>query len=261
MTTTDTPVAVITGAADGIGWETAQLFAQRGYAVVIADLNADKAKLRAETLTGDHLGLGGDVTDEHSAETVIKATIQKFGRLDVLVNNAGIGDTSAPTLDQTLAHFRNVLDVHLTGTFLMSRIAAKAMINTERPGAIVNFSSIAGLTGLPRRNAYGAAKAGIIAMTKSMGVEWAPRGIRVNAVAPGYVKTALVEKLITDRLLDEASIVGRTPIGRLLNPHEIAEAVVFLASPAASGITGTVLSVDGGWTAFGAAGSPDGVPN
>ncbi|OZO45714.1 short-chain dehydrogenase, partial [Pseudomonas fluorescens] len=113
-------------------------------------------------------------------------------------------------------------------------------------------------SGLPRRNAYGAAKAGIIAMTRSMGSEWGEKGIRVNAVAPGYVRTALVEKLIGDGLLDPATLIGRTPLGRMLEPSEIAEAVYFLASPAASAITGTVLSVDGGWNAFGAAGDPAG---
>ena len=258
MTVPEIPVALITGAADGIGWNTAQLFAQRGYAVVIADLYGEKAVLRANSLSGNHLGLGCNVTDEVDAQLAIDATEQKFGRLDVLVNNAGIGDTSTATVDQTLTHFRRVLDVHLGGAFLMSKLAAAHMIGAKRPGAIVNFSSIAGLTGLPRRNAYGAAKAGIIAMTKAMGSEWAALGVRVNAVAPGYVKTALVEKLIADGLLNEAAITARTPIGRMLNPREIAEAVFFLASPAASGITGTVLSVDGGWSAFGAAGRPDG---
>lgn len=254
------PVAIITGAADGIGWETAQVFAQRGYAVAIADLNENKAKARAQTLGEEHLGLACNVSDEPSAQGAVNATLHRFGRVDILVNNAGIGDTSAPTLEQSVAHFRAVLEVHLVGTFTMSRIVAQAMTDAGTAGAIVNFSSIAGSTGLPRRNAYGAAKSGIVAMTKSMGAEWAARGIRVNAVAPGYVKTALVEKLINDGLLDEAAIIARTPIGRFLNPGEVAEAVVFLASTAASGITGAVLPVDGGWTAFGAAGHPDGSP-
>lgn len=251
---------LITGAADGIGWETAKLFATRGYRVAIADLNAAKSAQRALDLGPDHIGLACDVADEEAVTRAVQTTLAQFQRLDVLVNNAGIGDTNLPTLDQSSAHFSTVIGVHLTGTFLMSRVAAAAMREAGQGGAIVNFASIAGLTGLPRRNAYGAAKAGIIAMTRSMGAEWGALGIRVNAVAPGYVRTALVEKLIADGLLDPAAILGRTPLGRMLTPSEIAEAVYFLASPAASAITGTVLSVDGGWMAFGAAGSPTGEP-
>lgn len=250
---------VITGGADGIGWATAQVFASKGDKIVIADMDADKSLSRAAELGDGHIGLRCDVTSEDAAMAAIDAALQRTGRLDVLVNNAGIGDTSAPTVEQSGDHFRRVLDVHLAGTFLMSRIAADAMM-ARHGGAIVNFASIAGLTGLPRRNAYGAAKAGIIAMTKSMGAEWGSAGIRVNAVAPGYVRTALVEKLIADGLLNPDTIIGRTPMGRMLMPEEIAEAVYFLASPAASAITGIVLPVDGGWTAFGAAGAPSGAP-
>ncbi|MBA84176.1 SDR family NAD(P)-dependent oxidoreductase [Thalassobius sp. S69A] len=254
----DHPTVLITGAADGIGWATATLFAARGYRVVIADLSGNKSTQRAQELGPSHLGLACDVTNEDAASHTIDTVMQRLGRLDVLVNNAGIGDTSLPTTQQTSAHFRKVIDVHLTGTFQMSRLAAQAMQGSGRGGAIVNFSSIAGLTGLPRRNAYGAAKAGIIAMTRAMGSEWGAQGIRVNAVAPGYVRTALVEKLIAEGLLDVDSLIARTPLGRLLEPSEIAEAVYFLASPAASAITGTVLSVDGGWAGFGAAGAPSG---
>ncbi|MYM56407.1 glucose 1-dehydrogenase [Thalassovita mangrovi] len=261
MTQDDRKTALITGAAQGIGLETARLFAERGHRVAIADLDGELAAERARELGPDHLGLACNVTDETAAQAAIDAAVAHLGRLDIAINNAGIGDTNAPTLEQSGDHFRNVIDVHLGGTFLVSRMAAAAMQAAGRGGAIVNFASIAGLTGLPRRNAYGAAKAGIIAMTRSMGAEWGALGIRVNAVAPGYVRTALVEKLIADGLLDPATIIARTPLARMLEPREIAEAVYFLASPAASAITGTVLSVDGGWTAFGAAGTPSGDPS
>ncbi|MGB0659123.1 MAG: SDR family oxidoreductase [Mangrovicoccus sp.] len=262
----DLKTALITGAAEGIGWQTAQIFAARGYQVIIADLSHQASAARASELGPSelgtaHLGLGCDVTCEDQVAETVQSIMRHYGRLDLVVNNAGIGDSSAPSLEQSGSHFRKVIDVHLTGAFLVSRAAAAVMIDAGRGGAIVNISSLAGLTGLPRRNAYGAAKAGIIAMTRSMACEWGEYGIRVNAVAPGYIRTALVEKLITEGLIDPEALISRTPLGRLLEPSEISEAIYFLASPAASAITGTVLSVDGGWTAFGAAGTCSGAPN
>jgi NAD(P)-dependent dehydrogenase (short-subunit alcohol dehydrogenase family) len=156
-------------------------------------------------------------------------------------------------VEQTVESFEQILGIHLIGTFLFSR-EAYALMALQGGGAIVNISSIAGLSGLPRRNAYGAAKAGIAAMTKSMACEWASSGIRVNAVAPGFLATDLVKKLEADGFVDTPRLECRIPMGRLAVPDEIAAAIHFLSSPAASYITGTILSVDGGWTAFGNAG-------
>jgi NAD(P)-dependent dehydrogenase (short-subunit alcohol dehydrogenase family) len=149
--------------------------------------------------------------------------------------------------------FERILHIHLTGTFLFSR-EAYGMMAPRKAGSIVNISSIAGILGMPKRNAYGAAKAGIATMTKSMACEWAGSGIRVNAVAPGFVATALVKKLEADGFIDMPRLRRRTPMGRLAQPSEIAAAIYFLSSSAASYITGAVLSVDGGWAAFGDAG-------
>ena len=235
-----TKTALITGGAAGIGRATADLFASRGFKIIVADPEA------ADT-TGTNLqSVQLDITDENS----VLALFRDIGPIDVLVNNAGIGDNHLRTVDQDIDHFRKVLDVHLSGTFLMAREAAKRMKSTSG-GSIVNLSSIAGVVGLPRRNAYGAAKAGISMMTKSLACEWAADNIRVNAVAPGYTRTALVDRLIQDGRVDEIAICKRTPMGRFMQPQEIAEAIWFLASPAASAITGVTLSVDGGWAAFG----------
>ena len=240
---------VITGGAAGIGWASATLFAARGARVALLDLNGDLAQHRAAELGPDHIGLGVDVTNE---QAVILA-LSQIGQIDILVNNAGLGDVNTATVDQTLAHVRRLLDIHLAGSFLMSREVARGMIDKGCGGAIVNLASIAALTGLPRRNAYGAAKAGLVAMTKSMAAEWGRQSIRVNAVAPGYVATELVRGLIRDGLLAEDKILKRTPLGRMIDPSEIGEAIAFLASDAASAITGTVLSFDAGWMAYGAA--------
>lgn len=251
--TNDKPVAVITGAADGIGWASAQAFASNNYRVGLIDIDAEKVLGKARELGEGHAAIACDVSKEAEVRAAFGRIAEEFGRLDTLVNNAGVGSPHLPTTEQTIESFERILRIHLSGTFLFSR-EAYALMAPRRAGAIVNISSIAGLSGLPRRNAYGAAKAGIASMTRSMACEWASAGIRVNAVAPGFVATALVKKLEADGFVDTPRLERRIPMGRLAKPEEIADAIYFLGSAAASYITGALLSVDGGWTAFGDAG-------
>lgn len=246
--------AIVTGAADGIGWATAQRLAEDGFRVALLDLRADAASQRAAELGDHHIGIGCDVTSEAEVQAAVASVAEQLGRIAVLVNNAGIADQTGPTVDQSADAFDRVLSVHLRGTFLMSQAVAKRMLSTTHNprGAIVNLGSIASTGGLPSRNAYSAAKAGVLGMTRAMASEWARAGIRVNAVAPGYVRTALVQELEKKGALDADGIRHRTPMGRMAEPAEIAEAIAFLASTRASYITGAVLPVDGGWSAFGA---------
>lgn len=246
-------VALITGAADGIGWALARRFAEGGCRVAIADLNGDLATRRAAELGADHLAFTCDVSDEAAVVQTIRDLTATAGRLDVLVNNAGIGDLRLPTLEQHTADFDRIVRVNLHGTFMASREAARVMAGGPG-GAILNVGSIAGQVGFPSRNAYGAAKAGVAMMTRSMACEWAHLGLRVNALAPGYVDTPLVHRRESAGRLDRGQLRRRIPMGRLAEPGEIAEAGWFLCSPAASYITGAVLNVDGGWAAFGNAG-------
>jgi NAD(P)-dependent dehydrogenase (short-subunit alcohol dehydrogenase family) len=250
-------VAIVTGAADGIGWATAQVLATDGWRVVLLDLRANAAEARAAELGHGHLGLGCDVTLQASVQAAIEAVVARLGRVDALVNNAGISDQTAPTLQQTVEAFDHVLAVHLRGTFLMSQAVLARMRLQPRDargnrGAIVNLGSIASLNGIPGRNAYSAAKAGVLGMTRALASEWAREGIRVNAVAPGYVRTALVADLAQKGAIDARGIAHRTPLGRMAEPAEIAEVIAFLASPRASYVTGATVSADGGWSAFGA---------
>ncbi|MFC7555808.1 SDR family NAD(P)-dependent oxidoreductase [Pseudoroseomonas wenyumeiae] len=203
-------MALITGAAAGIGWATAQRFAAAGYAVAILDLQHEVAQERAAQLGADSLALRCDVSSEDEVKGAVAAVLERFGRLDAVVNNAGIGNPHVPTVEQSLESFERILHIHLSGAFMISREAARVMLPAGQ-GAIVNLSSIAGVTGLPRRNAYGAAKAGLIAMTRSMACEWAGHGIRVNAVAPGFVATELVRKLENDGSINIPRIESRIP--------------------------------------------------
>ncbi len=244
-------VVIVTGGADGIGWACAERLAQDRARVVLVDRNEPAVRQRADALGAAHLGFGADVTDEASVAALMREVLARFGRLDGLVNCAGVPDQAAATLEQDVAAFDRVLGVHLRGTFLLCREAGRAML-PRRSGAIVNLASIAGLAGIPARNAYGAAKAGIVAMTRSLACEWARSGLRVNAVAPGYVRTALVDKLVREGALDVAAIEARTPLGRLAEPAEIADVIAFLLSSHASYVTGTCVEADGGWLALGA---------
>lgn len=251
------PLVIITGAADGIGWATAQQFAVAGWSVAMFDLNGTLAAERARALGPQHLGWACDVTDADAVQHRVNEVAAHHGRIDALINNAGIADQTAPTLEQNVDTFDKVLSVHLRGAFLMSQQVIAKMLRQPRDphgnrGAIVNIGSIASFGGIPGRNAYSAAKAGILGMTRSLASEWARQGIRVNAVAPGYVKTALVASLIDRGAIDAPAIARRTPMGRMAAPEEIAHAIGFLASPQASYVTGTVLPVDGGWGALGA---------
>ncbi len=252
-----TPVVIVTGAADGIGWATSQQLAASGWLVALMDLNGGLAAERAQALGQQHSGWACDVTDAAAVRERAAEVVARHGRIDARINNAGIADQTAPTLEQTAEAFDRVLSVHLRGAFLMSQQVIAQMLRQQRDargnrGAIVNIGSIASFGGIPGRNAYSAAKAGVLGMTRALASEWARKGIRVNAVAPGYVKTALVAGLVERGAIDAQAIARRTPMGRMAAPEEIAQTMAFLVSPQASYITGAVLPVDGGWGALGA---------
>jgi NAD(P)-dependent dehydrogenase (short-subunit alcohol dehydrogenase family) len=189
-----------------------------------------------------------DVAEEEQAVAVVAEAVAKLGGLDVLVNNAGIGARMA-TVDLSSERWQRVVDVGLSGTFHCAKAAAKHMI-AQRRGAIVNVASIMGLTGggLYPNPAYHAVKGALVNLTRAWALEWAPYGIRVNAVAPAFVRTALVEPLMADPVMRQA-IVDATPLGRLVEPDEVAAGIVFLAGDAAAMITGHTLPIDGGWLA------------
>lgn len=244
--------ALVTGGASGIGAVTARIWRELGASVAIADITADGLSRVAGDIGATAL-TPGDVRVETDVDRMVDEAAAALGGLDLVFNSAGLADAITATVDQDIDRWQRVLDTNLRGTYLVCRAAARIML-PQRSGAIVNVASVNGTGGFPRRTAYGASKAGVMLVTRALACEWGGSGIRVNAVAPGYIRTPMVDQLIADKKIDVKRIEDRTPLGRLGAPEEVAQAAAFLVSDWAPYITGTVLSVDGGWTAFGGAG-------
>jgi NAD(P)-dependent dehydrogenase (short-subunit alcohol dehydrogenase family) len=236
-------VAVVTGAAQGIGRRIAETLAEEGYWLVLSDLREP-----AQTLPGRALAVVGDVASQAYAEQLTEIVRERFGRVDVLVNNAGVS-LLTPAEETTAVQWRRVLEVNLTGPFLLCRALGRMMLEAGG-GSIVNVASIAGLHGIADRAAYNTSKHGLIGLTRTLAAEWGGRGVRVNAVCPGWVKTEMDAADQASGGYTDADITDRVPMGRFAAPADIAQAVAFLADPARSGfVNGTALPVDGGWTA------------
>ncbi|MEU0552669.1 SDR family oxidoreductase [Dactylosporangium sp. NPDC006015] len=238
---TETRVAVVTGAAQGIGRKTAELLAEEGYQLAVIDT-------RAADLDG--LMFEGDVSDEATVARFVTEVESVYGGCDVLVNNAGIASI-APAEETDAAQWRRVLDVNLTGPFLLCKAFGRRML-VRGSGSIVNVASVAGLMGVADRVAYNSSKHGLIGMTRTLAVEWGGRGVRVNAVCPGWVKTEMDDESQASGAYADTDITEHVPMARFAQPGDIAKAVAFLADPERSGfVNGAALSVDGGWAVDG----------
>jgi NAD(P)-dependent dehydrogenase (short-subunit alcohol dehydrogenase family) len=245
------PCALVTGAGRGIGRVVATTLAERGCVVAINDLDEPSATLEEiEAAGGQALAVPGDVSDESVVRGMAERVVAEFGRLDVLVNNAGIS-TIVPAERTTLADWNRTLAVNLTGPFLTCREFGRVMLESGS-GSIVNVASVAGLLGVADRAAYNASKHGLIGLTRTLAAEWGGRGVRVNAVCPGWVKTEMDEEDQGAGGYTDRDIEDRVPMARFATPQDVAAAVAFLADPAQSGfVNGHALSVDGGWSADG----------
>jgi NAD(P)-dependent dehydrogenase (short-subunit alcohol dehydrogenase family) len=239
-------VCLVTGGGRGIGRAVARAFAAEGACVGVAARTREQVAEVAREIGGRALGVVTDVTDVVACEAAVATLTERFGRLSVLVNAAGISPVWQRSERHDVDAWRSIVDVNLTGAYLTTRAAAPSLLNGG--GAVVMVSSVTSTVGSPRLAAYGASKAALTQLTRTLAREWADRGVRVNAVSPGYVETELTSALLAVERLRE-DIVARTPLGRIATVDEIVPAVLFLASDEASYVTGVNLLVDGGMAA------------
>jgi NAD(P)-dependent dehydrogenase (short-subunit alcohol dehydrogenase family) len=243
----DGKVAVVTGASGGLGARFARVLDAAGANVVLVARRRERLEQLAGELS-EPLALPADLRRDEDVERVVDATLERYGRVDVLVNNAGIIDAE-PALDEPTENFREVLEVNLVAPFALARRAARAMIDGDGDGAIVNIASILGLLGvgtIPQAG-YAASKGGIINLTRELSAQWARRGVRVNALAPGWFETEMTVDMFSHER-GPAWVARRAPMGRHGREGELDGALLFLASAASTYVTGQVVAVDGGWT-------------
>lgn len=244
-------VALVTGAASGMGLAAAEAFAASGASVALADINEAAVRKVAERLTGAGLkviAIACDVTDEAQVRKMVEQTVSAFGRLDAAFNNAGVQSLAVDTADATSEEYDRVTAINLKSVWLCMKYELLQM-RKQGSGAIVNNSSIGGLIGIPGRAIYHATKHGVIGMTKSAALEYAAKGIRINAICPGAIETPMVADMIAREPETMKDILKEQPIGRFGKPEEIASTVLWLCSPGAGFVIGHALAVDGGYTA------------
>ena len=241
-------VALITGAGSGIGKATALLFAEQGAKVVVSDINESNGQSTVEELRnkgGDAFFIKADSSKPEDNEALVKQTIQKYGRLDIAVNNAGIGGPLSATGEYPIDGWQKVIDINLSGVFYGLRYQIPKI--KKKGGSIINVASILGQAGTKFSPAYVAAKHGVVGLTKAAALEYADKNIRINSIGPGYIKTPLVMNSLDDAARN--ALVGLHPIGRLGESEEIAELILWLASSKSSFVTGAYYPIDGGYLA------------
>jgi|GEM_PF-16083 len=249
-------VVVVTGAGNGIGRAIATGFAANGDQVVLIDKDGDAVRKAAQALGGQHLAIEADISSEQSVAEAFAQIAERFGHVDVMVNNAGIADLFKPALEQDASDLQRVMDVNLAGSFMCAKAALGLM--QGRAGMILNVGSINTFLPFAPRHAYGASKAAIDILTRCFAAELGQKGIRSATLAPGYIRTPGVAALELSGKIDSSAIKRRIPLGDMGRPEDIADAALFLASPSASYVNGGILYVDGGWTSFGGAGDASG---
>lgn len=237
--------AVVTGGASGIGEATSRLFVKEGANVVIADLNEDKGKKLAGELGQSSIYMNVNVTEEKQIAAMFSEAESKFGSVDILINNAGIG-SQGPSDELSYEDWHKTISINLDGVFLCAKHAIKAM-RKSGGGSIVNMASILGKVGQAQTAAYTASKGGVVNLTRTLAIEYAPEKIRVNAIGPGYIDTPLLDQLDEEM---KNHLISLHPLGRLGTSEEVANATLFLASDESSFVTGANLMVDGGYTAI-----------